>query len=217
LNRYYYAENASTFIKEPEDNILAALVRANEFDLGQAQRDAWLVEIHILKKTLSDINGRVYFEYSIPRMGRRIDVVVLTQAVLFVIEFKVGESTYPAYAIDQVWDYALDLKNFHEGSHNCHILPVLLSTNAPEWPAVLTLTPQDDKLFFPVCTNSKTIGTIFQSAIPSDIAVIANLDIGQSHISIDMNISPKLTLSSKCDPGLKSDMREFPNCTQVSN
>ncbi len=125
MNRYFYAANIPTFIKEPENNILSELVRANEFDLGQTQRDAWLEEIRILKKSLADTNGHIYFEYSIPRMGRRIDVVVLTKTVLFVIEFKVGETTYPASALDQVWDYALDLKNFHEGSHACHVLPVL--------------------------------------------------------------------------------------------
>ena len=165
MSRYYYAENITTFIKEPENNILSVLVRANEFDLGQTQRDAWLEEIRILKKSLVATNGHIYFEYSIPRMGRRIDVVVLTKTVLFVIEFKVGETTYPASALDQVWDYALDLKNFHEGSHACHVLPVLLSTKANERPFALTLTAQNDKLFIPVCANADTINTVFQATI----------------------------------------------------
>jgi hypothetical protein len=165
MNRYYYAANIPIFINEPENNILSKLVRSNEFDLGQTQRDAWLEEIHILKKALLGIDGHIYFEYSIPRMGRRIDVVVLTKAVLFVIEFKVGEKTYPSYALDQVWDYALDLKNFHEGSHTCHILPVLLSTRANERPFALTLTTQNDKLFMPVCANGDTINTVFRATI----------------------------------------------------
>jgi hypothetical protein len=165
LNRYYYAENISAFIKKPEDNILAALVRTNEFDLGQPQRDAWIEEIRILKKSLHGLDGRLFFEYSIPRMGKRIDAIVLTNNLLFVIEFKIGESTYSSYAIDQVWDYALDLKNFHEGSHNCHILPVLLATKAKGRPFAFTLTAQNDKLFLPVCSNTETISAVFRAAI----------------------------------------------------
>jgi len=61
-------------------------------------------------------------------MGRRIDVVLLTGPVIFILEFKVGETKYPAYAFDQVWDYALDLKNFHETSHLALIAPILIST-----------------------------------------------------------------------------------------
>jgi hypothetical protein len=50
-------------------------------------------------------------------MGRRIDVVLLLPAAIVVLEFKVGERLFERSAIDQVWDYALDLKNFHTASH----------------------------------------------------------------------------------------------------
>ena len=54
-------------------------------------------------------------------MGRRIDVVLLIKSVIFILEFKVGESDFNAAAIDQVWDYAIDLKNFHESSREATI------------------------------------------------------------------------------------------------
>ena len=63
-------------------------------------------------------------------MGQRIDVVFLIGAVIFVLEFKVGEKEFTSYAKDQVWDYALDLKNFHETSHEHFIAPILIATEA---------------------------------------------------------------------------------------
>ena len=46
------------------------------------------------------------------------------------IEFKVGERVFERAAVDQVWDYALDLKNFHEASHAVSIIPILMATGA---------------------------------------------------------------------------------------
>ena len=115
--REYYSESIAAFLDAGPDEILGALARNSDFDLEQTQRDAWLEEIKILHSALSPFQGSIYFEYSIPRMGQRIDVVILTGPVIFVLEFKVGEQQFTSYAMDQVWDYALDLKNFHESSH----------------------------------------------------------------------------------------------------
>ena len=35
------------------------------------------------------------------------------------MEFKIGETEFTLAGTDQVWDYALDLKDFHEASHLC--------------------------------------------------------------------------------------------------
>jgi hypothetical protein len=42
-------------------------------------------------------------------------------AVLFVLEFKIGERQFASHAINQAYDYALDLKNFHETSRDLFI------------------------------------------------------------------------------------------------
>lgn len=87
--------------------------------LGSSQRDAWIVQLKVLKESLAGrTNGSIYLEYVIPRLGRRIDAVVLLHAVVFVIEFKVGEAAFPRHALDQVIDYPLDLKHFHQASHH---------------------------------------------------------------------------------------------------
>ena len=117
MRREYYSDTIENFLRSMPTAILGELVKNNDFALVQTQRDAWLEEINILQEALQPYRGSVYFEYSIPRMGKRIDVVVITGSTIFVLEFKVGENEFPSYAIDQVWDYALDLKNFHETSH----------------------------------------------------------------------------------------------------
>lgn len=153
MNRAYYSNTIEKFLTTSSDEISGKLSRASEFKIETAQEDAWTEEIKILKDVLSNYKGQVYFEYSIPRVGQRIDVLLIIDSVIFVLEFKVGEKNYPSYAIDQVTDYALDLKNFHETSHDKYIVPILIATNAKDTLSLLELNVQDDKLFQPVKTN----------------------------------------------------------------
>lgn len=153
MKREYYSNSIAGFRTTVPDLILGELARSNDFSLEQTQRDAWLDEIVILQKALARFKGTVYFEYSIPRMGRRIDVVLLIEAVIFVLEFKIGEKEFPSYAMDQVWDYALDLKNFHEASHEHFIAPILVATNAKSQISIVATTQHNDKLLFPIKSN----------------------------------------------------------------
>src|SRR5947209_19344297 len=109
MNRYYYAETIAKFIQQSASEILGELVQGSITD-EPTQKDAWLEEISLLKSVLQPYSdrGKVYFEYSIPRLGKRIDVVALIGAVIFVLEFKVHEKVFTSYALDQVWYYALD-------------------------------------------------------------------------------------------------------------
>jgi hypothetical protein len=112
----------------------------NDFPVEQTQRDAWLEEVRILRSILLPFHGAIYFEYSIPRMGQRIDVVILIGPAIFVLEFKVGEEEFTSQALDQVCDYALDLKNFHETSHEPYIAPILIATKAKSANPVVAAT-----------------------------------------------------------------------------
>ncbi len=98
-------------------------------------------------------------------MGQRIDVVLLIGPVIFVLEFKVGEKEFTAYATDQVFDYALDLKNFHESSHEHFIAPILIATDVKNANPIVALTPQNDKLFIPVKTNAAMLGEAIKEAL----------------------------------------------------
>src|SRR5206468_8224610 len=114
--------------------------------------DAWLQEIKILKGVLNGYKGLIFFEYSIPRMGRRIDVVLIIKNVIFVLEFKVGEKEFLLSAVDQVLDYSLDLKNFHETSHKHLIAPILIATEAKANFVNVSTTSHNDNLLFPIKT-----------------------------------------------------------------
>lgn len=160
MKREYYSDTIANFLKTTSNEILGELVKSNDFALEQTQRDAWLEEIGILKKTLQSYEGSIYFEYSIPRMGKRIDVVVIIGSVIFILEFKVGEKEYPSYAVDQVWDYALDLKNFHETSHEHFIAPILISTKAKNILTTISTTPHNDKILFPIKSNEKMLSQV---------------------------------------------------------
>ena len=160
MKREYYSDTIVDFLESTPNTILGKLEMSNVFALEQTQRDAWLEEIDILKEALKHHKGSIYFEYSIPRMGKRIDVVVITGSTIFVLEFKVGENEFPSYAIDQVWDYALDLKNFHETSHEHFIAPVLIATKAKDVSITISTTPHNDKMLYPINCNGKMLNQV---------------------------------------------------------
>ena len=131
----YYEAPISSFLSEEPESILGKLTQQHHHDLEHKQRGAWLGQIAILKVQLAPFpEGYVFFELLIPRMGKRADCVVILSGVVFVLEFKVGANGFDRNAIDQVHDYALDLKNFHRGSHEAVIIPVLVATNATRIP-----------------------------------------------------------------------------------
>lgn len=165
MRREYYSDTIVNFLRTTPNEILGELAKNNDFVLEQTQRDAWLEEINILQRTLQPYKGSLYFEYSIPRMGKRIDVVVITGSTIFVLEFKVGENEFPSYAIDQVWDYALDLKNFHETSHEHFVAPVLIATKAKIASATISTTPHNDKLLFPIKCNGELLSQVIADVL----------------------------------------------------
>jgi len=165
MRREYYSDTIANFLKTKPHEILGKLAESNEFALEQTQRDAWLEEIRILQNVLQLHKGSIYFEYSIPRMGKRIDVVLLIGSAIFVLEFKVGEKEFTSYAIDQVWDYSLDLKNFHETSHECFIAPILIATKAKTISATVSTTPHNDKLLYPIKCNEELLSQIIANVL----------------------------------------------------
>jgi hypothetical protein len=172
--REYYSDSIDNFLKSSTETILGILVSNNDYSLIHTQRGAWVSEIEILRNVLPPYHGSIYFEYSIPRMGRRIDVVLLIGAVIFVLEFKSGESEFNASAIDQVWDYALDLKNFHESSHEQYIAPILIATEAKHTDPIIAFTPQNDKMLFPIKSNVASLGSVIQNVL--NVADGENID-----------------------------------------
>ena len=133
IHRSYYYANCEDFLNASEAEIRDEIVQHSmQFDLTAQQNIAWNEEIRILKQVMRELgDGQIAFEYTIPRMGRRVDVVIIRKGQIFLLEFKVFEDEYPKHAVDQAVDYAVDLHNFHEESHETDLFSVLVCTAAP--------------------------------------------------------------------------------------
>lgn len=131
MKRSYYQNTVENFLTEDTSLIFGLLAQHHQHDLEELQKYAWLTQIKYLKSALKNIHGDIYFEFSIPRMGKRVDNILIAQNFIFVIEFKIGEAYFSRAAQDQTIDYCLDLRNFHEGSHNKAIIPLLVATQSP--------------------------------------------------------------------------------------
>ncbi|MCI0498234.1 MAG: DUF2075 domain-containing protein [Planctomycetales bacterium] len=160
LSRACYSNHILAFLSDSLESILGSITaKYPQSTLEDLQRNAWIEQIRILKQQLSDFkNGHIFFEYSIPRMGKRVDNILLLDGIVFVLEFKIGEKHYPLYALDQVLDYALDLKNFHEQSHTKKIVPILISTHAPDY--INVIQPYADSVFQPLRTNKDNLMSV---------------------------------------------------------
>jgi hypothetical protein len=148
--------------------VLGALAAAGEFDLETTQRDAWDSEIRILQTRLVPYaqRGGIFFEFSVPRLGKRIDAVLVIDHALFVLEFKVGEAAFTRSAIEQVWDYALDLKNFHQTSRQTPIAPILVATEAA--PTLTSSLAWDaDDVAVPIRCSVAQLGDVIEQVLVS--------------------------------------------------
>jgi hypothetical protein len=148
-HRAWYASSITEFLHADPDIVVGRLTSNSDFSVLTEQRDAWLTQIQLLKDCLDGLSGSLFMEFSIPRMGRRIDTVILTGPVVFVVEFKVGGAVVDRAGVEQVWDYALDLKNFHEASHAAPIVPILIPTGV-RIPAPLDLPADADNVYRPI-------------------------------------------------------------------
>jgi hypothetical protein len=157
--RAWYSSSISDFLNTKSDSILGELTRNSDFAVLPDQRDAWLAQVGMLKEQLIEREGSLFFEFSIPRMGRRIDCVILSGPAIFALEFKIGDYSIESAAIEQVWDYALDLKNFHQASHDASIVPILvLNSDDTIAPQVIRFDP--DKLCHPISIHSSSLRNI---------------------------------------------------------
>jgi len=143
---------------------------------------AWLHSVALLQAALADwpaaLNWRVVLEFSILRLGKRIDAVLVTPAGVVVLEFKIGSAAFDAAARRQVEDYALDLQDFHAGSRSHPIVPVVVATEGkpapPNWPLPLGFGVAGSVLE----ASAVTLGTVLRGlmdvlpvpALPLDVA-----------------------------------------------
>ena len=159
--RSYYSATIAEFLQQSSSEILG-IIHSNDTSAETTiqQSNTWESEITILKAQLRAFSdGRIVFEYTIPRMGKRVDTVVLYRNMVFLLEFKVGDKEYRESTYDQVYDYALDLRNFQKESHNKLLIPIMISTKAPRYQNILKVR---DRIVEPLRCNAENIGAAIQ-------------------------------------------------------
>ena len=172
MARYFYYSDIRSFLRESVEEIFGKLSMNDEYDTAATQKFAWEEEINTMKDVLrayQDEQGWILFEYTIPRIGKRIDVVLLLRERIFAIEFKAGQEDILHTDVDQVLDYALDLKNFHQGSAERMIAPILVPTENITVSTTCTLSHYDDGVYDPMIANKVALGDVIRRVLGQDI------------------------------------------------
>ena len=146
---YGHASRVANFIHTDENALIGQLVdgvsASGISSHRSTQIEAWRKEIRLLQAHLTSaqfLDWFIILEYEIPRRSHRPDVILLSAATIFVIEFKVGAETYDASSYWQVSSYARDLRDFHAKSYGRPIVPILCATNAEPNP-LARIQPDD--------------------------------------------------------------------------
>lgn len=156
VKRSYYSNDIQSFLNQDNYSIFGEITTNDQFSAEDLQKNTWNREIEILKRELSQfLDGYIIFEYTIPRIGNRIDNIVIYKGIIFLLEFKVGEKKYPSYAIEQVTDYAFDLSCFHKESHDRLLVPILISTKAHSVKQEIRISK--DNVLETICCNEYEI------------------------------------------------------------
>ncbi len=166
--RCLYYSDIGSFLNRETESVFGALCDKYHGDALTTTREAWKKEIEILRRELTpweDTDGRIVFEYDIPRLGKRIDVVLLLKGIIFCLEFKVGEASILENDVDQVLDYALDLKNFHKYSQDRVIVPVLIATKYNKKSSLIQPSVYDDRVVNPLITGEIGISDLLKKVL----------------------------------------------------
>lgn len=156
VKRSYYSNDIHSFLNQDNYSIFGEITTNDQFSAEDLQKNTWNREIEILKRELSQfLDGHIIFKYTIPRIGNRVDNIVIYKGIIFLLEFKVGEKKYPSYAIEQVTDYAFDLSCFHKESHNRLLVPILISTKAHSVKQEIRISK--DNVLETICCNEYEI------------------------------------------------------------
>lgn len=167
-NRCLYKSDFKSFIEADPFSVLG---RIHDTFHGQALTttdEAWLGEINLLQNVLlpwKAEEAEIIFEYDIPRLGKRIDVVLLLRGLIFCLEFKVGQKDALQSDVEQVMDYALDLKNFHRYSHDRVIIPILIPTKHTSSSSSFTPSVYSDSIYNPLITGANGLQNLIQEVL----------------------------------------------------
>lgn len=180
MSRCLYNSSFTDFLNTDDNTIFGVLCDRYHGEALTTTREAWKSEISIMKDILvrfANKDGQIIFEYDIPRLGKRVDVVLLFEGIVFCVEFKVGESRILESDIDQVLDYALDLKNFHKFSEDRIIAPILVATNYRNSSTNIQMSVYDDRVVNPLVSGKAGVSHLISEVLrcfPNETSVNPN-------------------------------------------
>ena len=134
----YYRASFAEFLMHSDAEILGMLAAAQGVEghavAFTAQTPAWQEQLKALRSACVWLSSRhpassswsLLLEYPIPRRQKRIDTVILSAQHIYCLEFKTGSQKLPQSALNQVEDYALDLRDFHAASLDREIVPAVV-------------------------------------------------------------------------------------------
>lgn len=169
-----YFGTIPTFLSKGTNEILGEIFSGEQFDATIKTREAWLSEIDIMRETLTQYmqepTSLIFFEYTIPRVGGRMDCGVILKNVLFVIEFKTGSSNEELSSYKkQLMQYVVDLKNFHFESYDIPLIPVLVIESLPDKEFNLHKLGKNGNLYDIVVANKTKLKDIIQNALSMNV------------------------------------------------
>lgn len=193
--RYYYSDTISNFLKKSDMDIVGQLTLAYTHDINDETSSSWVSEIEVMKSVLLPYSGRgsIFFEYNIPRMGRRADVIVLIDGFVFVLEFKTEKKKFNRDGLIQVWDYAIDLKNFQEGSRDRILIPILVAPNEKDKHCKYELSSYKDNVYTPMQVNGKYLSVAIKHVL-ENLHYNANLTLSDDYVWAKSGYEPTPTI-----------------------
>tara|TARA_Y100000589_G_scaffold265122_1_gene256044 strand:- start:224 stop:2212 length:1989 start_codon:yes stop_codon:yes gene_type:complete len=159
IKRAAFENTIENFKVITNEEILGYLSSSSNYSDELNQKKAWYTQINILKDSFyKKVEGFILFEFQIPRINKRIDNILIIGDKILVIEFKVGSKKFESKDKDQLMDYALCLKNFHETSFKQKIIPILVSTEAKS--IDFKLNYFEDDISELICANKNNLSEI---------------------------------------------------------
>jgi len=195
MSRCLYHNSITKFLDASPLAILGDFALNYHGQILTTTNEAWAVEISLMNSVLQpwhDEFGQVVFEYDIPRLGKRVDVVLLLRGIIFCLEFKVGESEILQADLEQVLDYALDLKNFHLLSQDRVIVPILIPTKYKSSSSAFLPSVYDDSIYNPIVTGESGLQSLIQNVLEHACAVLPDKSLGEEWIISPYSPTPTI-------------------------
>jgi len=195
-----YKSMLKEFVQQNSNAVLGSIVDSFHGDVQTTSIEAWKDEITLLQNSLAqwaNEDAYIFFEYDIPRLSKRIDVVLLLRGIIFCLEFKVGKKDALQADLEQVLDYALDLKNFHLFSADKPIAPILIPTKCERKFWRLQTSAYHDQILNPLVVGADGIRDLIADIVRDHACTIEPKTWGEQWIISPYSPTPTIIEAAK--------------------